>query len=120
MCLKMPYVQGRDLDDVLVELRNGEEWVHVGSSLFRPQSSVLALASGNSTVMTGTEGFSEWRQLPAAGAVSLNGTSAWKLYDANFRLLESGGDGGHTSAVPAGAYLLIYGAANTGVGGTVS
>ena len=114
MCLKIPPIQGRDLDDVLIETRSGEEWVRVGSSLFRPQAGVPMLTAADSAVLIDDEGLAEWRKLAAAGSVTITGASAWKLYDADLKLLASGSDGGPVSAV-AGAYLLLYGAPNTAI-----
>lgn len=122
MCLKIPMVKGRDLDDVLIETRNGEEWVRVGSSVFRPAHSVPALGLGSHAVAIGPEGFAEWRQLPATGSLTLSGSTAWRLYDQDFASLTSG-TGGGSSALPgrgAAAYLLLYGAANASVGVTLS
>lgn len=122
MCLKIPMVKGRDLDDVLIETRDGEEWVRVGSSVFRPAHSVPALGLGSHAVAIGPEGFAEWRQLPATGSLTLSGSTAWRLYDQDFSSVAFG-VGSVTSALPgrgAAAYLLLYGAANASVGLTLS
>lgn len=37
MCLKIPYLYGRDLNDVTVELHGDEEWIRTGGSVFRPE-----------------------------------------------------------------------------------
>ncbi|MDD5333766.1 MAG: serine hydrolase [Rhodoferax sp.] len=122
MCLKIPMVKGRDLDDVLIETRNGEEWVRLGSSVFRPAHSVPALGLGSHAVAIGPEGFAEWRQLPATGWLTLSGSLAWRLYDQDFAPVTSGSGNG-ASALPghgAGAYLLLYGAANSSIDVTLS
>lgn len=107
MCLKIPYDTGRDLNDVTIETRNGEEWVVVGSSVFRPLESVLALGS---SVMIGADGYSEWRTVPRAGSLSITGAQAWKLYDVNFNLLASGSAPFAGRAVAAGMFILFFGA----------
>ena len=115
MFLKIPVNFGRDLSDVIIETRNGEEWVRQGSTLYRPQASVPALPVGDSAVTIGGEGFAEWRRLPVGGTVTMTGASAWKLYDAELKLLASGAGNGSAGAAPAGAYLLLYGAPDAAI-----
>lgn len=111
MFLKIPIQYGRDLDDVVIETRDGEEWFRCSGYLFRPQAGVPALVAGNNLVTIGAEGLAEWRQLPATGArAGITGAGAWKLYDADFVLLAGGKGDGNTGAHPTGAYLLLYGA----------
>ena len=122
MCLKIPVAQGRDLDDVLIETRTGEEWVRVGSSLFRPLLNVPALGVGTHSVLIGAEGYSEWRQLPVKGAVTLSGSTAWKLYDQDFAPVNSGSGSG-TCPLPGHgntAYLLLFGTVDADIGVTVA
>lgn len=120
MFLKIPVNFGRDLSDVVIETHNGEEWVRYGSTLFRPQASIPLLAAGNSSVAIGSAGLAEWRQLPTEGTVTLTGASAWKLYDADLRLLTSGTGNGSTGIAPANAYLLLYGAPDTAIALTLA
>jgi len=113
MFLKIPVKYGRDLDDVVIESRDGEEWVRCRGYLFRPLASVPELVAGENLVAIGTEGLAEWRQLPLIGAsVTLSGASAWKLYDTDFQLLASGNGDGNPGANPSGDYLLLYGASD--------
>lgn len=111
MCLVLP-MAGRDLDDVVIETRNGEEWVRYGSALFRPQATVPVLSSGANTVTIGSEGLAEWRVMPSAGTVSISGGTAWKMYDADFKKMTASGTGGTATSTSAGSYLLLYGAPN--------
>ncbi len=113
MFLKIPMELGRDLNDVVIETRNGEEWVRCGSTLYRPQASVPALPQGVSTVAVGAEGFAEWRRLPATGSVTILGSSAWKLYDGGIELQRSGTGSGSVNVETAGSYLMLYGKPNT-------
>lgn len=116
MFLKIPVLQGRDLNDVVMEMRDGEEWLRCGGQLFRPQASVPVLAAGDSAVIIDAEGLAEWRKLPTTGSsANLTGASAWKLYDADLTLLASGNGNGPTGANPTGAYLLLYGAPNAAI-----
>ena len=122
MCLKIPMAQGRDLDDVLIESHNGEEWVRVGSSLFRPLLGVPTLGIGAHALMMGAQGFAEWRQLPSTGAVKIGGVTAWMLYDQDLAFVRSGSGNG-TSALPgrgSKAYLMLFAMANAGVDVTVT
>lgn len=118
MCLKIPFALGRDLNDVAIFPRSGEEWVQVGSSVFRPADSVWPLAAGSSVLSIGTEGYAEWRSIPASpGAqnIALSGATAWKLYDGEFNL-KSSSDSARQPQLPAHAapfYLLVYGKANS-------
>jgi CubicO group peptidase (beta-lactamase class C family) len=115
MFLQIPQNSGRDLSDVTVIARDGEEWFRQGSTLFRPLTGVPLLADGPSTVTIGDEGFSEWCKLPASGSVFINGASEWRLYDADFNQTASGT--GNGSAVLPGsgtaAYLMLFGLPGT-------
>ena len=79
MLLKIPVDLGRDLNDVVIVPKNGEEWVRYGSTLYRPQATVPILPVGTSTVTIGSEGYAEWRQVPVAGLVTFAGATAWKV-----------------------------------------
>ncbi len=110
MFLKVPMTNGRDLNDVVIEAHDGEEWIRYGSALYRPQASVPELTAGESSVVIGAEGFAEWRKIPTSGSLTINGASAWKLYAADLTLREAGQGTGNVSAVPVGAHLMVYGA----------
>ncbi len=116
MCLTIPWIQGsRDLDDVVILSRGGEEWVRVGSSIFRPQQTVLTMPVGSSLVTIGAEAYAEWRRMSVASALSVSGASAWKLFDADLKLLDAGSTDLVGHSVPAGSYVLLYGVANVSV-----
>ena len=113
MCLKIPVLYGRDLNDIVVEARNAEEWVRVGSTWFRPLATVPTLGIGTSTIIIGSDANAEWRKLPASGTMAVTGATAWKLFDNGFALKASG-DASASAPLPrAGdaAYLLVFGAA---------
>ncbi|MFZ4481569.1 MAG: serine hydrolase domain-containing protein, partial [Rhodoferax sp.] len=120
MCLRIPGNNSRDLNALIVEPRAGEEWMHLGSSVFRPAQSVPLLAVGATNIAVGSEGFADWRALRAGAAalpIALSGATAWRLYDADFQCLGSGAASA-SATLPAGtglAYLMLYGAANTSI-----
>lgn len=101
---------GRDMQDAGIEIWNTQEWLRHGSYLYRPLSGVPLLAAGFTTVTIVSYGFAEWRQLPPAGTLSINGTTAWLLYDGEFNQLADGGTSGAQVLSGAGTkYLLLYG-----------
>ncbi|HWI15825.1 MAG TPA: serine hydrolase domain-containing protein, partial [Burkholderiales bacterium] len=115
MCLQVPMFGGMYLNDVEIVAHGGEEWLRVGSVLFVPQASIVALAAGSHAVAAGAEGYGEWRKLPATGAVTIAGCISWVLCDADVAQLASGLGGGQAALPGKGvaAYLLIYGAPGT-------
>ncbi len=81
----------------------------------RPLSGVPSLPAGSTTVAIGTEGFAEWRKLPAAGSISIDNAAAWGLYNGDFHLKGSGRGNGNAVLPGSGeaAYLVLYGAPGT-------
>ena len=101
----IPLVNGRDLFDLNIIERKGEEWLRQTSTLYRPLDSVPTLGFGENLVPIGPEGYAEWRRLPAETRFGVSGARAFKLYDADFILREANSD-----AVDAGGgYLAIFG-----------
>lgn len=126
MMLVIPGGASRDLNDLDVVVRGGDEWLRWGAFLHRPVDGLPVLTAGTTTsVAIGPEGHAEWRAVSdeAPGAtVSVTGARAWRLYDATFDLLASGASTGET-ALPAGAgpgYLMIQGAPGDAVGVAVA
>lgn len=106
-------IEARDLYDVIIEERDGEDWVLLNSSLYRPMDSVPALAAGQNLITIGAEGLGEWRKLDATAALTITSANAWYLYDAQFNLLaamiQTLTFGTLPDQAPAGAYLVVYG-----------
>ena len=119
MCLKIPFDNGWGLNDLLIEDRDGEEWVTWGSVRYRPLATVSPLRRGQGAVTIGHEGLGEWRRLPAASAMTLSGAASWYLYDAKFALLNWGLQEGTVGAVAGGSYLLLHGVPSTTITLTV-
>jgi CubicO group peptidase (beta-lactamase class C family) len=112
MCLKIPLDNGWGLNNLVIEDRNGEEWVIWGSLRYRPLATVSPLEWGQSVVTIGHEGLGEWRQLPAASSLTIAGAGVWYLYDREFTLLEYGRQDKTLHAAgynTAWAYLLVGG-----------
>jgi len=100
----------RDLQDAGIEPWSGQNWLRLGSNLYRPLSGLPLLASGPATVAIGSDGFAEWRRLPSSGALSISGAGYWFLYDADFKELASGRGSGAPLFSGAGAkYLVVFG-----------
>jgi hypothetical protein len=121
MFLQIPGLGSRDLEDVVVTRRGAEEWIRFGSSLYRPQATIPALAAGPNAVTFVTEGYAEWRLLPVGGTVEIatGGASSWRLYDPDLASLDAGSTFPAAAQVPkAGCYLLLFGSA--GASTTVS
>ena len=111
MMLLIPQDRGKELNDVVIETSSNEEWIRFGSYLYRPEETILPLSNG--TVAIGAEGLSEWRSLDAAGitkTVTITPSVAggcWKIYDGNFRQIETG-KGAKSVALSDGRYYLLF------------
>lgn len=119
MCLKIPIDNGWGLNDLVIEDRDGEEWLIWGSVRYRPLATVPALGWGRGTVTVDHEGLGEWRRLPAASALTIDDATIWYLYNSEFALLGWGLKEGAVAEVDAGSYLLLHGEPNTSIALTV-
>jgi CubicO group peptidase (beta-lactamase class C family) len=121
MMLVIPGLMGRDLNDLDVVVKGGEEWVRWGDFLHRPAATLPVLPAGTTnSVVIGVEGYSEWRAVQAGAApvtVSVSGTYAWRFYGPDFTPLASGAATGQAT-LPAGTglgYLALFGTAGGSV-----
>ncbi len=111
MMLLIPQLEGRDLNDAVIESREGHEWIRFGSYLYRPLSTVDALCDG--TVTIGFDGFSEWRSVDAGGTTitahvtPLDPAGRWKVYDDGFNKIEAG-EGTQSFTLSDGMYYLLF------------
>lgn len=104
----------RDFVDAGMENRAGQNWLRVGSYLYRPLSGLSPLAAGTSTLTVGSDGFAEWCMLPASGTVTISGASNWFLYDGGLKELASGAASGAPPFSGAGSkYLVLFGTAGS-------
>jgi len=110
MCLKIPVDNGWGLSDLMIEEREGEEWLRWFGTRYRPLETVRTLGKGSTTVTIGPEGLGEWFLLPAFSSLTLTGAHAWYLYNAEFSLLDWG-QAGKTIAggCDDGSCLLLHG-----------
>ena len=111
MDLVIPGAFGRDLQDLVTQGVDGEDWLVYGNFLLRPKSTVKALAAGMTDVRFA--GVAEWRQVSGAGALSLAGPlDAWYLYgpDLGAPLASGSGPASGVQVSVAGGYLVLMGA----------
>ena len=106
MFLQIPLGAGADLDDLEAI---GGGLLRMGSAVMRTRESVPVLASGGNTVRIGARGYAQWRSLAGAGTATIRGPEAWHLYDADLKLLASGGERARTVKAPADALLIVFG-----------
>jgi CubicO group peptidase (beta-lactamase class C family) len=125
MCLQIPSLGGRDLEDLVVETRGSEDWMHWGDTVYRPLATVPDLSTGQSTLTIGEEGYAEWRAVRSAatvtlaalphgplGGIAVAGMTDWILFGADTGPLARGSSFPATVTVPAGGgYLLLFGSA---------
>ncbi len=114
MMLRIPQMQGKELNDVVIEIHGAEEWIRWGSYLFRPSDSVTALSNG--TVTVGTE--SEWRSLDCTATTatvtitpSLS-TDRWRIYNSNFNFKQSEQGTGTVTLSGEKFYLVFHATAD--------
>jgi len=121
MFLQIPQMNGRDLADLAVETREGQEWLRLGSGLFRPLSGIPLVAAGQTAVAIDGEGHAEWRTLPASGTVSITNATGWKLFDSDFKQIAYGrGSGGAALSGAGNKYLMLFGAKGSTITLTVA
>ncbi len=111
MMLLIPQLEGRDLNDAVIENREGQEWIRFGSYLYRPLSTVGVLSDG--TITIGPDGFSEWKSVDAVGmtitasVTPLDPGGRWSVYDGDFQQIEAG-EGTQSFTLSDGMYYLLF------------
>lgn len=100
MMLQIPFLSGRDLQDLRVFSRGGEEWLRLGSVVARPVDTIPLLANGQ--VVIAADGYGEWRRIPAGAQWAVQGEALVRRYDADFLRLPDD--------APQPLYVLISGA----------
>ncbi|MFZ4480133.1 MAG: hypothetical protein ACOYNZ_09625, partial [Rhodoferax sp.] len=126
MMLVIPGNNGRDLNDLDILLKDGQEWLRWGGWIYRPLASVPLLPGGGaSSVAMGSEGLAEWRALqagPVPVQIAVSGATAWRLYDPDFMLLASGTASGRATLAAGArlAYLMLFGVAHSAISVSLS
>jgi CubicO group peptidase (beta-lactamase class C family) len=96
MNILIPIAEGRDLSDLEIVNRDGEEWLISAGFLYRPLEGVAALDYGQTrTFLIQEENLTEWIRLEQAGieaTMVINGPqdSRWVVWDAQFNLAGQG------------------------------
>jgi CubicO group peptidase (beta-lactamase class C family) len=112
MWMMIPLNNGRDLADLVIADRAGEEWVRFGSGLFRPLEGLPVLEVGGTTLTIEVTGEAQWLQVPARGTLTIRNAATWLLYDGDF-VYQTEGQGAATPALPGvgdKAWLMLHGA----------
>jgi len=109
MMLLIPQMNGRDLNDAVVETREGEEWIRFGSYLFRPGETIKKLNTEGDAIAIGPEGYAEWRlvEVDAEKTLSIVTSGPWRLFDGNFAQADQA-DGTKTVTLAAGTYYMAF------------
>ena len=126
MMLIIPQLNGRDLNDLDIEVRDGVEWTRFGSFMHMPLDAVPVLPRGaTSTVTIGPDGYAEWRAVGTDSTpvgVDIATTGAWRIYDSAFTSVANG-KGNSQAFLPAAsgfAYVILFGDPGQTIAVTVS
>jgi CubicO group peptidase (beta-lactamase class C family) len=127
MMLLIPQLNGRDLNDLDIVVRDGVEWTRFGSYMHTPLAAVPVLPPGaTSTVTIGPDGHAEWRAVATNSTpvgVDIATTGAWRIYDLAFTRSVADGKGNSQALLPAAsglAYIILFGDPGETIAVTVS
>ncbi len=119
--LQIPGVSSRDMVDAIVLRHSGEDWMRFANTIYRPLATIPALTSGTNAVAFGSEGYAEWRVVPAGATVDIASATAWCLYDPSLTPADRGESFPASTTAPiGGGYLLLFGTAGSSSDVTVS
>ena len=108
MTVVIPAMQGRDLNDVEIVTRDGQEWVLMGSTLRRPLDRAPSAGKGSTAVGIADGAVAEWVKIAQTGSVTTTGADAWKTFDAD--LAQTGEGTGDASGLHLdGGFLVVFG-----------
>jgi CubicO group peptidase (beta-lactamase class C family) len=113
MMLVIPQLKGRDLNDVVIEGRRGEEWLRLGSFLLRPRDRVGKLSAGKNGIAVAGDGIAEWRFIDISDGPKRLGIAPdlpdglWRVYDGSLKHIEAG-KGKKDINLPGGTYYLLF------------
>jgi hypothetical protein len=115
MMLRIPQLNGRDLNDLDIAVRDGMEWARFGSYVHMPIDAVPVLPIGaTSTVTIGPDGYAEWGAVATDAipvGVDIVTTGAWRIYDSAFTSIADGKGNSRVLLPAAGgvAYIILFG-----------
>ncbi|MDQ1250828.1 MAG: hypothetical protein QG597_5208 [Actinomycetota bacterium] len=110
---------GVDIYETTAVMRDGHEWMWFGNELTRPVATIPPLSSTPSIVTIGSEGYTEWRSVPA-GTLVVTGDVAWRVFDSTFKPLTAGVGASSTISVPSGGFVAFFGGPGSAVTAAVS
>ena len=113
MFLQIPGFGSRDMWDLQVLGVDGEDRLQYGGTAYRPLDTVPVLASGANTVEYLSVSDAIWEKVSVAATVTITGGTAWHLFGPQADYLGGGYTFPQTTHAPAGAYLVLFGAAGT-------
>ena len=108
MFVQLPAVNGRDMNDLRISSRGGEEWVQFGSGTYRPVETILPLAEGEVRIKIGDDSAAEWRSVPGDTRLHSTDTSIWRAYTPEGLAIDVAAGAG---VVPAGSLVVVFGKA---------
>ncbi|MCR2763787.1 beta-lactamase family protein [Microbacterium sp. zg.B48] len=108
MFVQLPGVNGRDMNDLRMLLREGEEWVQFGSATYRPVESIPPLEEGVVRISIGVDSAAQWRSVPAETRLSSTGDGSWRAYTADGDPIDVATGWG---VLPAGSLVAVFGMA---------
>lgn len=112
--MKIPVNYGRDLYELIVENKDGGEWLSFGGFRYQPLDSIPAATLGTQTVTIAADGYCQCRNIQGARALSIAGARAWRVFDAQWKVLKyERGPGNIALAADQKFFLMIHGEATS-------
>ena len=108
MFVQLPAVNGRDMNDLRILPRDGEEWVQFGSAMYRPVESLPALEDGEVRITIGEDATVEWRSVAVDTRLESTGGAIWRAYTPDGHPIEVEAGSG---VLPAGSLVAVFGRA---------
>ena len=105
MFVQLPAVNGRDMNDLRIIPRDGEEWVQFGSAMYRPAESILPLEDGEVRITIGDDATVEWRSVPVDTRLESTGDGTWRAYTPDGDPIDVAAGSG---VLPAGSLVAVF------------
>ncbi|MGP6169845.1 serine hydrolase domain-containing protein [Microbacterium sp. A204] len=107
MFVQLPAVNGRDMNDLRIFSRDGEEWVQHGSGTYRPVEFLPQLEEGEVRIEIGDDSAAEWLSVPADTRLESVG-GIWRAYTQDGHAIDVAAG---SSILPAGSLVVVFGKA---------